>query len=90
VDRRSPRACSTRLGTPAVAAPPPFPSLTAREREILDLLAAGMPTADIGRRLGLSQTTVRNHVSTLLAKLQVPDRTAAILTARRAGLGRSS
>jgi len=64
-----------------------FPDLTPRERDVLDLLAAGARNHEIARRLGLSEKTVRNHVSALLLKLQVPDRTAAAARAREAGLG---
>jgi len=64
-----------------------FPDLTAREREVLDLLAAGLRNHSIAARLGLSEKTVRNHVSSVLVKLQVPDRTAAALRARDAGFG---
>ena len=73
------------------AAPPravsPFPELTAREREVLDLLAAGHNNQQIAQRLGLSAKTVANHLSAIFAKLQVADRTQAILRARDAGLG---
>ncbi len=65
----------------------PFPQLTAREREILDLLAAALPNAAIATRLGLSPKTVANHLSSIFTKLQVADRAAAILRAREAGLG---
>jgi DNA-binding NarL/FixJ family response regulator len=64
-----------------------FPELTPREREVLELLAVGCRNHEIARRLGMSEKTVRNHVSQVLAKLQVPDRTAATLKARAAGLG---
>jgi DNA-binding NarL/FixJ family response regulator len=64
-----------------------FPELTAREREVLELLAVGCRNHEIARRLGMSEKTVRNHVSQVLAKLQVADRTAAALKAREAGLG---
>jgi DNA-binding NarL/FixJ family response regulator len=64
-----------------------FPDLTPREREVLELLAAGCRNHEIARRLGMSEKTVRNHVSQVLLKLQVPDRTAAALKARDAGLG---
>ena len=67
--------------------PRPFPELTGREREVLELLAAGLPTSQIARRLTLSDKTVRNYVSAVLTKLQVPDRAAAITRAREAGLG---
>jgi DNA-binding NarL/FixJ family response regulator len=65
-----------------------FPQLTPREREVLDLLAAGRRNSAIGQQLGLSEKTVRNHLSSILAKLQVEDRSAAIVRAREAGLGR--
>ena len=64
----------------------PFPGLTAREREILTLLAAALPNAAIATRLGLSPKTVANHLSSIFTKLQVADRSAAILRAREAGL----
>jgi DNA-binding NarL/FixJ family response regulator len=68
-------------------APTPFPELTAREREVLDLIAAGHTNHQIAERLGLSVKTVANHISAIFAKLQVADRTQAILRARDAGLG---
>jgi DNA-binding NarL/FixJ family response regulator len=74
--------------TPA-AADVPFPDLTGREREILDLLAAGLPNGAIAARLGVAPKTVANNVSTIFTKLQVADRAAAIIRARDAGLGRS-
>ncbi len=64
-----------------------LPELTGREREVLELLAAGLPTGQIARRLALSDKTVRNHVSAVLTKLQVPDRAAAVARAREAGIG---
>ena len=66
---------------------PVLPELTGREREVLELLAAGLPTGQVARRLALSDKTVRNHVSAVLTKLQVPDRAAAVARAREAGLG---
>lgn len=66
-----------------------FPELSAREREVLDLIAAGHSNNDIARRLVLSQKTVRNHVSSIFTKLQVADRAHAIVRARLAGLGRA-
>jgi DNA-binding NarL/FixJ family response regulator len=50
--------------------------LTSREHDVLDLLREQMSTAAIGERLGLSPVTVRRHVSSLLAKLDLPDRAA--------------
>ncbi|MGW6227641.1 response regulator transcription factor [Cellulosimicrobium cellulans] len=69
------------------AARVPFPQLTDREREVLDLVAAGLDNASISRRLVLSPKTVRNHVANVLAKLAVRDRSAAIVRAREEGLG---
>jgi DNA-binding NarL/FixJ family response regulator len=65
-----------------------FPTLTAREHQILDLVAAGLSNAQIAERLYLSQKTVRNHVHAVLTKLQAADRAEAIVRARDAGLGR--
>jgi DNA-binding CsgD family transcriptional regulator len=61
--------------------------LTTREREVLDLIAAGQNNHQIAERLTLSGKTVANHISAIFAKLQVADRTQAILRARDAGLG---
>ena len=65
----------------------PFPELTDREREVLDLVARGFDNATISQRLVLSPKTVRNHVANVLAKLSLKDRAAAIVAAREAGLG---
>lgn len=67
-----------------------FPSLTSREREVLDLVAAGKRNGEIARGLQLSEKTVRNHLSAIFTKLQVTDRSAAIVRAREAGLGRDA
>jgi DNA-binding NarL/FixJ family response regulator len=67
-----------------------FPELTAREREVLDLLADGSGNHEIARRLLLSEKTVRNHVAAVLLKLQAPTRAAAVAKARDAGLGTGS
>ena len=74
---------------PPVANADVFPELTAREREVLDLIAAGRRNADVAAALVLSPKTVRNHVSNIFAKLHVADRSAAIVKAREAGLGLS-
>jgi DNA-binding NarL/FixJ family response regulator len=71
----------------APATPKPFPQLTSREREILELVAQGQPNAAIAARLRLSHKTIRNNVSNILVKLQVADRAQAIVRARDAGLG---
>jgi DNA-binding NarL/FixJ family response regulator len=67
-----------------------FPQLTERELEVLGLLADRLTNAEIASRLFLSQKTVRNYVSGILAKLQVADRAEARLLARAAGLGDSA
>jgi DNA-binding NarL/FixJ family response regulator len=64
-----------------------FPQLTAREREVLDLVAAGCGNHTIAARLHLSEKTVRNHMSALLSKLHVDARPALVVMAREAGLG---
>ena len=64
-----------------------FPTLTDRERQVLELIAAGRGNATIAQDLSLSLKTVRNHVSNIFTKLQVSDRAAAIIKAREAGLG---
>src|ERR1700712_3220163 len=73
---------ATGAGSTSVA----FPSLTERERDVLELLAAGKGNATIAHELMISLKTVRNHVSNVFTKLQVSDRAAAIVKARRAGL----
>ena len=64
-----------------------FPELTEREREILALIARDYRNADIASKLVISPKTVRNHVSSILGKLQVADRKEAADRARNAGLG---
>ena len=63
-----------------------FPSLTERERQILQLIARGKSNAEIARELSLSPKTVYNYVSNILSKLQVADRAQAIIRAREAGV----
>jgi DNA-binding NarL/FixJ family response regulator len=65
----------------------PFPELTDREREVLELIAQGHANAVIAARLGIAEKTVRNHVSIVFNKLQVVDRSQAIVRAREAGMG---
>ncbi len=64
-----------------------FPELTDREREVLDLLAAGRSNDAIARQLYVSNKTVRNAVSSIYAKLHAGDRAEAIIKAREAGFG---
>jgi DNA-binding NarL/FixJ family response regulator len=66
-----------------------FPGLTPREREVLDLLAAGRRNHAIAEQLGMSEQTVGSHLSSVLVRLQVSGRSAAGVRAREAGLGRT-
>lgn len=64
----------------------PHSSLSGRELEVLDLVAQGHSNTDIARRLHLSETTVKSHLAHIYPKLGVSSRTAAVASARRAGL----
>jgi DNA-binding NarL/FixJ family response regulator len=81
------RRLAAYVGPAAEAGAPPFPVLTEREREVLDLIARGRSNAEITAHLGLSPKTVRNHVSNIFAKLDARDRAEAIVMAREAGMG---
>jgi DNA-binding NarL/FixJ family response regulator len=83
------RVAALVAGATAAPGPPPFPELTERERGVLDLLAGGRSNDEIARTLHVSSKTVRNAVSSVYAKLGVPDRASAIVRARDAGLGRA-
>lgn len=65
----------------------PFPELTDREREVLTLIAQGRSNNEIAHRLTISPKTVSNHISNIFNKLQVADRSQAIIKARDAGIG---
>ncbi|HEV2376788.1 MAG TPA: response regulator transcription factor [Streptosporangiaceae bacterium] len=65
----------------------PFPDLTDREREILDLIARGLSNRQISRQLVVADKTVRNHITHIFAKIAAPNRAAAIVKARNAGIG---
>jgi DNA-binding NarL/FixJ family response regulator len=82
-------ATAKQLGSVFAAGKPddPFPDLTARERAVLEALAGGATTSQIADRLGLSDKTVRNHLSNIFTKLRVTDRTQAVIKARAHGLG---
>ena len=75
-----------RVSRLRAAAKEVFAELTRRELEILELLGQGLRNRQIAERLFISQKTVKNHVSNILAKLQVNDRTEAALLAARHGL----
>ncbi len=68
-----------------VRSPAP-PALSARETEVLKLVSAGLTNADIGKRLFISEATVKTHLLRVFNKLDVADRTAAVTTAMRHGL----
>jgi DNA-binding NarL/FixJ family response regulator len=61
--------------------------LTPRETQVLELIARGLDNASIGKRLGISERTARNHVSAVFGKLGVSSRAKAIVLARNAGFG---
>jgi pimeloyl-ACP methyl ester carboxylesterase/DNA-binding CsgD family transcriptional regulator len=65
-----------------------FASLSVREREVLELIAGGLDNNQIAEQLELSEKTVRNHINSIFAKLDVPTRAQAIVRARDAGFGR--
>jgi DNA-binding NarL/FixJ family response regulator len=68
----------------------PFPQLSPRELDILELVARGLDNHAIAQQLVLNPKTVRNHVSNVLAKIDAGDRAQAIVLARRHGLGEDS
>ncbi len=85
-----PSIANRLIGFFATAPRSVFPELTDREREILQFVAEGKSNVQIADRLVLSLKTIRNHISNIFNKLQVPDRAAAIAKAREAGLGSES
>jgi DNA-binding NarL/FixJ family response regulator len=78
---------ATLGGDPKTSSMQAFPNLTEREHEILTLIAEGYTNTAIASRLYLSPKTVRNYVSSIFTKLEVSDRSQAIVQAREAGLG---
>jgi DNA-binding NarL/FixJ family response regulator len=81
---------ASQPAAPAVQQPPvqelPLEALTPREEEVLHLLVEGLSNREIGARLHLTEGTVKNYVSAIIAKLQANDRTHAVVTALRRGL----
>ena len=85
--RVSGRVLDAVRGGTGSGAPAPFPRLTEREREVLELVARGYQNARVAHHLGLSEKTVRNHISAILAKLPAATRAEAVALARDEGLG---
>ena len=79
-----PRAARTVLN--ARAAPDPLAPFSPREREVLELLVAGLPNKLIARRLEISEKTVKSHLTKIFRELDVSDRTQAALWAQRHGM----
>ncbi|WP_229069554.1 response regulator transcription factor [Actinoplanes sp. DH11] len=79
----APSVASTLVRQVRTPAPPP---LSARETQVLRQVAAGLTNAEIGRRLFISEATVKTHLLRVFNKLDVADRTAAVTTAMRHGL----
>lgn len=75
------------LGTRAAPEDHRFATLTPRERELLELIAQGRDNAQIAAAMGLSDKTVRNHITSVFAKLEVEHRAQAVVIAREAGFG---
>ncbi|HEX7948974.1 MAG TPA: response regulator transcription factor [Candidatus Limnocylindrales bacterium] len=64
----------------------PLAELTARERQVLELVVAGLSNAEIGGRLGLAEKTVKHHMTAILGKLEVASRVEAALLGYKAGI----
>ena len=76
-----------RAARELLAARPARPLLSAREEEVLELVARGMPNKLIARRLEISERTVKGHLTRIFERIGVTDRTQAALWARERGLG---
>jgi DNA-binding NarL/FixJ family response regulator len=79
-----PRAARALLD--AASAPDPLDGLSARERDVLGLLLEGLPNKLIARRLGISEKTVKTHLTSVFRTIGVTDRVQAVLWAERQGV----
>jgi DNA-binding NarL/FixJ family response regulator len=79
---------ASRLASHRAAPPVPAVGLSARERQVLELVARGLTNPEIGRRLFIGEATVKTHLLRVYGKLNVSDRTSAVLAAMRLGLVR--
>lgn len=79
-----------RAFLPAASTGGAFDKLTPRERELVELIAQGLDNAQIAVRLKVSEKTVRNHITSIFAKLEVENRSQAIVLARDAGFGKKT
>lgn len=82
----SPKAATALLPGNRAAGNADLDALTAREREVLSLVAVGLPNKTVARRLGISEKTVKAHLTRVFTVLGVSDRTSAALWAQRHGL----
>ena len=84
------RGVRARSCPAAARVDPRSPALTPRERDLVELIAQGRDNAQIAAQLGLSEKTVRNHITSIFAKLEVENRAQAIVLARKRGFGASA
>lgn len=75
-----------RKSIPAISVLPSGRRLTARQREVLDLLSVGLTNKEIARKIDVSEATVKLHINALLRNLHVENRTKAVITAQKMGL----
>jgi DNA-binding NarL/FixJ family response regulator len=75
------------MSAPRTTRTSPLDELTAREREVLELVASGLGNQEIGGRLGLAEKTIKHYMTNILGKLQVRSRVEAALLAAREGMG---
>jgi DNA-binding NarL/FixJ family response regulator len=80
------RRLVSAFARPTGAADPRLSSLTDREKDVLRLVAQGLSNAEVARTLVIGETTVKTHVSRLLAKLGLASRTQAVVLAYESGL----